>query len=120
MGNPAATAGASVKSPAVPGFGCPGRPGSAEVPGQLGSRADAEPYENVPQMMLDRARADDQACRDLLVRRTFGGEPRDLQLLGGQLLGGLRCGVLDGLSGRAQFGAGGVDPVPRLLIIGKL
>src|SRR5262249_29476447 len=53
---------------------------------ELPARVDAELDEYLPQMPLDGMRADEQLRADLLIRQTVTGEPRDLCLLGGQLI----------------------------------
>ena len=61
--------------------------GAAGVPSpqrraQLPAGADAELGEDLAQVVLDGARADEQLRADLRVRLAVGGEPGDLRLLG--------------------------------------
>ena len=50
--------------------------------------ADAELGEDLAQVVLDGARADEQPGADLRVGQAVAGQPRDLGLLGGQLCPG--------------------------------
>src|SRR6201991_5390474 len=53
---------------------------------ELPSRGDAELDEDLPQVPFDGVRADEQLRADLLIRQPVTGQPRDLCLLGGQLV----------------------------------
>ena len=57
---------------------------------ELGARADAELGEDLVQVVLDGARADEQPGADLRVGEAVAGEPRDLRLLGGERRRGSR------------------------------
>src|SRR5215469_14477021 len=95
-----------------------GVPALVRVAGQdaveLAAGADAELGEDLAQVVLDRARADEQSRADLRVGKTLAGQPRDLGLLGGQRItglagsrsGGLRGALADGLAGGQQLAAG--------------
>src|SRR3954470_15376686 len=52
----------------------------------LGARAGAELREDLAEVVLDRPRADEEPSADLGIGEAFAPEPRDLQLLGGQIL----------------------------------
>src|SRR5690606_38328207 len=106
--------------------------GSADQPGQLHARADPEPGEDVAEVVVEGARAEQEARRELAVGGPLGGHAGDVGLLGGQLPeagGRARCGPAarpgpegrpraarqgrfgdgegrDGLPGGAQLGAG--------------
>jgi hypothetical protein len=60
---------------------------SSRVGGQrlveLAAGGDGELGEDLAQVVLDRARADEQPGADLRVGQTVAGQPRDLRLLGG-------------------------------------
>jgi len=66
---------------------------------QLTAGADAELGEHLPQVVLDGVRADEQPGADLRVRQAVPGQPRDLGLLGGQLLAGPGVGRGGALAG---------------------
>src|SRR4051812_34171081 len=57
--------------------------------GELSSRAEAELGEDLAEVILHGARADEQPDADLGVRLTVGGEARDLRLLRSQRVTGL-------------------------------
>src|SRR6516165_10017673 len=67
---------------------------------ELQAGADLELGEDLAQVVLDGARADEQPGADFRVRQPVAGQPRDLGLLRGQLLvlghGGLLAGGLTG------------------------
>ncbi len=75
----------------------PGRPGTlvlvrrdgvrvaGQGPVELAAGADAELGEDLAQVVLDRARADEQPGADLRIGQAIPGQPGDLGLLGGQL-----------------------------------
>jgi len=52
-------------------------------PVELAAGADAELGEDLAQVVLDRARADEQPGADLRVGQAVAGQPRDLSLLWG-------------------------------------
>ena len=56
---------------------------------ELVARADVELGEDLAQVILDGAGADEQAGADLAVGETVTGEPGDLRFLGGELGAGL-------------------------------
>ena len=60
--------------------------GDRQRVGELSARADPELGEDVAQVPLDGARAEEQARADLGVREPVAGELGDLALLGGQLV----------------------------------
>src|SRR5580700_6097774 len=70
-----------------------------EDPAELPARADAELGENLAQMPLDGARAEEQLGADLRVRQPVAGEPGDLRLLGGERARRLHAPLADVLSG---------------------
>src|SRR4051812_40978252 len=53
---------------------------------ELVARADPELREDLAEVVLDRPRADEEPSADLVIGEAFAREPRDLQLLGGQIL----------------------------------
>src|SRR5690348_10543424 len=68
-----------------------GRPGLARVGAgqrvpQLPPGTDAELGEHVSQVPLDRPRAEEEPRADLRIGQPVAGEPRDLPLLGGQIV----------------------------------
>ncbi len=82
---------------------------------ELAAGADIKLGEDLAQVVLDRARADEQPRADLRVGEPFVGQPRHLGLLGGQrittgLVGtradGLPDALADGLAGGHQLAAG--------------
>src|SRR5260221_13870492 len=101
-----------------------GWPDGVRVAGQdaveLAAGADAELGEDLAQVVLDRARADEQPGADLRVGQPLPGQPRDLSLLGGQRMtglagwraGGLRGALADGLAGGPQLAAGALGERP--------
>jgi hypothetical protein len=68
--------------------------------------ADAELGEHFAQVVLDRARADEQPGADLRVGEPMPGQPRDLGFLGGQLNGRLDGVLARGLACRLQLAPG--------------
>src|SRR4051812_47086646 len=54
---------------------------------QLGPRGDVELLEDLPQVVVDRPRAQEELGRDLPVRRALADEAGDLQLLRCELVG---------------------------------
>ena len=67
---------------------------------------DVELGEDLAQVVLDRARADEQLRADLRVGEPVASEPGDLSLLGGELIAGLICAFARGLAGGGQLAAG--------------
>src|SRR6266542_3644306 len=67
-------------------------------PIELGAGADAELEEHLAQVVLDRARADEQLGADLGSRESVVREPGDLGLLGGQVAAGLDAAFADCLA----------------------
>ena len=59
---------------------------------ELAARGDAELGEDLAQVVLDRAGADEQPGADLRVGQPLAGQPGDLGLLGGQLIAGPASG----------------------------
>ena len=92
------------------------RPGGVRVGWQdavkLVAGADGELGEDQAQVVLDRARADEQPGADLRVGQALAGQPRDLGLLGGQLAGGLHGPLAGSLVGRRQLAPGRVGERP--------
>src|SRR5215813_13143852 len=72
---------ASAMSPVSPGVA-----GWQAVADQFAARGDAELGEDLPQVIVHGARAQEQLRRDLLVGQPLGDQPRDLQFLWRQLL----------------------------------
>src|SRR4051794_36335561 len=70
---------------------------------KLAARVDLELAEHLPQVPLDGARAQKQARADLRVRKPLGSEPRNLELLGGELVACLNRPLAHFLPGREQF-----------------
>ena len=80
---------------------------------ELGPRGHAELAEDLAQVIVDRARAEEQLCRDLAVGHAFGHETGDLQLLRGELVERRRVAPPGRLAGRAEFGRGALLPGRR-------
>jgi hypothetical protein len=59
-----------------------------EQMGELRARGDAELGEDFAQVVVDRARREEELRRDLLVRKPISDEADDLQLLRSQLVDG--------------------------------
>ena len=76
---------------------------------QLAAAADPELAVDRAEVVLDRLRAEEQRGGDLAVGAALGDLERDLELLGGQLVGG------DGGRGRAGRAAGGAQLRARAL-----
>src|SRR3954451_7396867 len=53
---------------------------------ELPARTDAQLCEHLPEVPLDGAGAKEESRADLQVRQALTGEPRNVELLGGQLL----------------------------------
>src|SRR5262245_10561401 len=73
---------------------------------ELAPRPDAELREDVAQVPLDRARADEQLRADLGVRAPVTRQTGDLRLLGGQVVAGLHGALAHRLAGGQQLAAG--------------
>src|SRR5215475_1394485 len=95
----------------------PARPGSprsvllrryfpAVAPGDLGAAADAELAEDLAQVVLHGAGADEQPGGDLPVSQVLGDQAGDLLLLRGELRRGLRAALAGLFAGGAQLGPG--------------
>src|SRR5262249_46405862 len=80
--------------------------GSAELePGELHPRGDPELREHVPEVEVDRPRAQEELRGDRLVRRAPGDQLRDLELLRGQPVQRARVVAL-----RSEPAAAQLDP----------
>ena len=66
---------------------------------ELVARADVELGENLVQVILDGPRTDEHPSADLDVRQPVAGEPRDLPLLGGELVARLDGALANRLAG---------------------
>ena len=75
-------------------------------PSELVARGDVELVEHLAQVVGDGVLADEQPRADVRVREAVAGEPRDLDLLGGQLLAGLDPALADALAGGQQLTLG--------------
>src|SRR4051794_37307992 len=73
---------------------------------ELAARRDAQLGEDLVQVVLDGAPADEQPAADLGVRQALAGEPGDLGLLGGELAVGKRAARPRGLAGGAELARG--------------
>src|SRR5215471_19341978 len=82
-------------------------------PGRLGAGGDAELGEDLVQVVFDGPRADKQLSGDLPVGRPVGGQPGDLQFLGGELGERRRVAAADGRAGGAQLGPSTAGPRSR-------
>src|SRR4051794_8159006 len=101
---------ASARSPVSPSDGS-GRPAAdVALQDELAAGRDAELREDLPHVIVDRARAEEQARGHLLVRRALGHEPRDLQLLRRQLVDRAGGALAGGLAARAQLYACALGP----------
>src|SRR4029077_389682 len=91
-------------SPSVPLCGCflvvP------NCPGKLGPAAHAKLAEDLAQVILDGAGADEQPGSDLPVGQMLGDQPRDLLLLGGEHLRGFGATRAGPLASGAQVAPG--------------
>ena len=70
---------------------------------QLPPTGDAEFGEDSIQVPTNGAVREKKALADLTVRQPFGGELRDLQLLGGEAVTGVRRAAADRLARRSQL-----------------
>jgi DNA-3-methyladenine glycosylase II len=82
------------------------RHGLRQDPRKLSAGVDAELFERLVQVPFDRARTDEQPRSDLLIRQPFTGEPRDLRLMGRQIVGRLDRPLADRFARRHQLAAG--------------
>src|SRR5581483_7746500 len=73
---------------------------------KLPASADAELAEDLAQVVLDRARADEQLGADLRVGVSVAGQPRDLELLGREVVARVRGDPPHGLAGGEELAAG--------------
>src|SRR4029079_3779362 len=72
---------------------------------ELFARADAELPEHLVQVVLDRARADEQLRADLRIGVTVSGQTRDLRLLRRQRVARVHRDPADGLARGQQLAA---------------
>jgi hypothetical protein len=72
---------------------------------ELAARADAQLGEDLAEVVLGCARADEQAVSDLGIRQPVPGQPRYLGLLSSQLGSGFDGALAEGLPGSLQFAA---------------
>src|SRR5260370_26948929 len=81
---------------------------------ELATGADAELGEDLAQVVLDGARADEQPGADLRIGQAVAGQPRDLRLLGGQRRTGpaARAGAAAGARGHGLAGGRQLAPGP--------
>src|SRR5215218_9918540 len=70
---------------------------------ELAAGAEPERREHLVKVVLDGARADEQPRADLRIRQALASEPRDLRLLGRELVTGLGGALAGGLAGRQQL-----------------
>ena len=75
-------------------------------PVELAAGADVELREDLAQVVFDGAGADEQLRADLGVRVAVGGQPRDLRLLGGEVVARLGGPLAHGLAGGQQLATG--------------
>ena len=73
---------------------------------ELVARADIELEEDLAQVVLNRARADEQPSADLRVREPVAGQARDLGFPGRQLVSGLDGALSGGLAGGLELAPG--------------
>ena len=79
---------------------------AGQGPVELAAGADAELGEDLAQVVLHRAGADEQPGGDLRIGQAVPGQPGDLGLLGGQLAAGRHGALAGGLPGSRQLAAG--------------
>ena len=84
--------------------------GTEVEPDQLRARGDAELREHLAQVVLDRLRADEQLRGDALVGGALADQPRDLQLLRGELGQRADVALAGGLAGRPQLAPRALGP----------
>src|SRR6476659_9316000 len=75
-----------------------------QAAGELSSRPHAELAERLAQVVLDRARADEELCGDLPVGASLRCEARDLRLLWRQLVERLHGSLAGALASRLELG----------------
>src|ERR1700733_6932745 len=73
---------------------------------ELAAGGNAELGEDLAEVVLDRAGAEEQPGADLRVRQAVAGQPRDHRLLRGQLAAGLDRALAGGLAGSGQLAPG--------------
>src|SRR5262245_33520133 len=78
----------------------------AECPGELGPAGDVQLAEDLAQVVLDGAGADEQPGGDLPVGQVLGDQPGDLLLLRGEHRRGLGAARAGPLAGGAQLADG--------------
>src|SRR6266545_5751360 len=83
--------------------------GEAE-PDELGASGDVELGEDLPEVVVDRPRAQEELGRHLAVGRPFSDEADDLELLRGELGQRARIALASGLAGDAQLHARPLRP----------
>src|SRR4051794_15584961 len=98
--------GPGVWSPGVWSGGHARRRGVRQRVVELAARTDAELGEDVAQMPLDGARADEQLRADLGIRAPIARQAGDLRLLRGELVARLHRALADGLTRGEQLAAG--------------
>src|SRR5262249_47750396 len=84
-------------------------PAEAHMP-EFGAGRDPQLREDLAQVVVDRARAEEELCPDLAVGQAVGGEARDLQLLRSELAERRRVPLACGLAAPAQLHAGPLLP----------
>src|SRR5690349_20001299 len=77
-----------------------------ECPGELSPAGDVELAEDLVQVVLDGADADEQLAGDVPVGQALGGQPGDLRLLRREHLLGPEAARAGPLAGSAQLGPG--------------
>ena len=92
--------------PRAPNAGATRRVSCRESPAELAARADVELGEDLAQVVLDGARADEQLRADLGVRAAVAGEPGDLRLLRRERVARLGGALARRLAGGQQLAAG--------------
>jgi hypothetical protein len=93
---------------------------------QFSARGDVELGEHFPEVVLDRARADEQLGADLRVGVPLARESSDLRLLGGEQVTGVGDAWTGGLAGGEQLATGalgerlGAEPAETVMSGSKL
>src|SRR5437016_7370260 len=85
----------------------------AQRPRELVARSDAELPIDVPQVILDRLRAEEEPRGGLARRAAAGEQQRDLELLGRQVSERAGVAAPRRLSGRGELGARELRPRRR-------
>src|SRR5215216_3003198 len=104
---------ASAKSPVLFSVGGRGEAPTVALDAaadELGARGDAELREDLAQVVVDRARAEEQPRRHLLVGGALGDEAHDLNLLRRELVDCARAARAGGLAARSQLDARALGP----------